>query len=115
VNRSVLSGGAVAATGGADVMKDNDLREKFYLQQREAEELRHQLSADSKFLLEHNLMDYSLLVGIQKEVTYQPLAHGREGGDGQVRGYDAAATLPVAKKYHLHAIIVMNRALAEIV
>ena len=50
-------------------MKDLDLREKLYLSQEDADALVEQLKADTKFLLDNNIMDYSLLLGIQKGVN----------------------------------------------
>ena len=52
-------------------MKDNDLREKMYLQRRERIALIEQIENDSKFLCDRNIMDYSLLLGIEKGVNHQ--------------------------------------------
>ena len=65
VNRTVLKEG-VELTPGM-VLKDNDLTQRnrrLYLPRSVALILLMQLSADSQWLMEHDVMDYSLLLGV---------------------------------------------------
>lgn len=48
------------------VRKDNDLTEQFHIGPQYATKLLAQLLADTKLLKDHNIMDYSLLVGVHR-------------------------------------------------
>ena len=49
-------------------MKDNDLNEKLFINMQERRGLLEQLRKDCDFLEGHNIMDYSLLLGIEKGI-----------------------------------------------
>ena len=53
-------------------MKDNDLRENVHLSADDRKVVLDYLEKDSKFLAEQQVMDYSLLLGIQKGVQPVP-------------------------------------------
>lgn len=65
-----LKGSTLGRSSGEDVpkgslLKDLDIKRKFHLPDPEvAERFLEQLQADSQFLAQHNVMDYSLLVGV---------------------------------------------------
>lgn len=65
-----LKGSTLGRSSGEDVpkgslLKDLDIKRKFHLPDAAVEErFLEQLQADSQFLAQHNVMDYSLLVGI---------------------------------------------------
>ena len=50
-------------------MKDNDLQEPMYLSHDDQEQLSSQIEKDSAFLQRHNIMDYSLLLGVRKGIS----------------------------------------------
>jgi hypothetical protein len=75
VNRSVLAGLGNENTCGV-TMKDNDLREKLYLTAENADHLTEMLRHDTEFLKEHNIMDYSVLLGIRRGL--QPTSGGTQ-------------------------------------
>ena len=47
-------------------MKDNDLNEKLFINMQERKSLLDQLRKDCDFLKNNSIMDYSLLLGIEK-------------------------------------------------
>jgi len=55
---------AKAKKSGRPLFKDNDLKKNILLQGKKKLKLFNQLVADSKWMCEHNIMDYSLLVGV---------------------------------------------------
>eukprot|EP00668_Euglena_longa_P016611 GGOE01020892.1.p1 GENE.GGOE01020892.1~~GGOE01020892.1.p1 ORF type:complete len:628 (-),score=116.38 GGOE01020892.1:334-2217(-) len=57
------------------VWKDKDLERFFFLPQLANDRFRKQLSADVAFLGAHNIMDYSLLIGVRERLDCE-----REGG-----------------------------------
>jgi hypothetical protein len=65
-NSSVLNNGANASADERHTMKDNDLREKLYVVQDDAKWFEKQLNEDTMFLRHNGIMDYSLLLGMQK-------------------------------------------------
>ncbi len=52
-----------------ETQKDLDLQEPLYLRAQDKQKLTQQLEADSRFLSTHNIMDYSLLLGIKKGIS----------------------------------------------
>ncbi|XP_049850670.1 uncharacterized protein LOC126323721 [Schistocerca gregaria] len=52
-----------------DILKDLDIRRKFYFEEGMRKTFLKQLQLDATFLAEHNVMDYSLLVGIYYDST----------------------------------------------
>jgi hypothetical protein len=50
-------------------MKDNDLREKIFLNPDDKDKMLDNMTRDADFLLAQNIMDYSLLVGIEKGIS----------------------------------------------
>ena len=50
-------------------MKDNDLQEPLYLSHEDQEQLYDQIVKDSVFLQCHDIMDYSLLLGVRKGIS----------------------------------------------
>lgn len=105
VNRSVLQSGQ---TETRETRKDNDLREKFYLSEAEEKKLNEQLVNDSKFLCDNGLMDYSLLVGVRKTHTAMHATAGDGATSDGRSGFTAAATLPVANKYYMGIIDILQ-------
>jgi 1-phosphatidylinositol-4-phosphate 5-kinase len=68
------------------ILKDNDLFNKFQISSERAIKLSTQMQLDSHFLEQHNIMDYSLLVGIHNEqvaVTWQSLDTNYEPIEGE--------------------------------
>lgn len=65
-----LKGSTLGRSSGEDVpkgslLKDLDIKRKFHLPDSDVEQrFLEQLHADSQFLAQHNVMDYSLLVGV---------------------------------------------------
>lgn len=65
-----LKGSTLGRSSGEDVpkgslLKDLDIKRKFHLPDPDVEQrFLEQLQADSQFLAQHNVMDYSLLVGV---------------------------------------------------
>jgi hypothetical protein len=57
--------GSGASAPKIPLYKDNDLQQKFLLPKEAILNLRSQMKKDSQFLASHNLMDYSLLVGVK--------------------------------------------------
>merc|ERR1711939_1210141 len=68
VNRSTVPQGDGRKKG---TMKDNDLHEKLYLKRPERDALIKTIRSDTQFLRGFNIMDYSLLLGIEKGVNDQ--------------------------------------------
>ena len=68
VNRSTVPQGDGRKKG---TMKDNDLHEKLYLKRPERDALIETIRSDTEFLRGFNIMDYSLLLGIEKGVNDQ--------------------------------------------
>ena len=106
VNRSVLQSGEAETTD--KTLKDNDLREKFYLMEAEEDAMVRQLANDTDFLSRNGLMDYSLLVGVHKGECAMNALDGSAEGDGRT-GFMAAATLPVARKYYFGLIDILQK------
>ena len=69
VNRSTLQRGDANAGKKKHTMKDNDLREKVYLNDQQRELFVQTVKDDAKFLCDRGIMDYSLLLGIEKGVS----------------------------------------------
>ena len=69
-------------------LKDNDLNEKIYLPDDWMELLKRQMDLDSKFLRDHQIMDYSLLLGVNERsfnLTEQDRQLPAAGEAGQYR------------------------------
>eukprot|EP01122_Echinamoeba_exundans_P011050 TRINITY_DN4269_c0_g3_i1.p1 TRINITY_DN4269_c0_g3~~TRINITY_DN4269_c0_g3_i1.p1 ORF type:complete len:795 (+),score=203.61 TRINITY_DN4269_c0_g3_i1:107-2491(+) len=72
-----LKGSTVGRTVGVEpekvksgsILKDLDIKRKIYLPDNVFEPFLDQLKRDAQFLAEHNVMDYSLLVGMSKDGT----------------------------------------------
>jgi 1-phosphatidylinositol-4-phosphate 5-kinase len=70
-----LKGSTVGRTVGVEpekvksgsILKDLDIKRKIYLPDNIFEPFLDQLKRDAQFLAEHNVMDYSLLVGMSKD------------------------------------------------
>lgn len=60
-------------------MKDNDLREKIFLNPDDKDKMLDNMTRDADFLLAQNIMDYSLLVGIEKGIYIHNGAPGPAG------------------------------------
>jgi len=76
-----LKGSSVGrdAKPGQAVLKDNDLRRSLpenalALRPKQRLDVRHQLESDSDFMRDHNIMDYSMLVGVH----HVPAFEGRQ-------------------------------------
>lgn len=77
VGRRVLKGGGVPTS--SKTLKDLDLQQKIYVGSENKALLMEQLERDIRFLAKHNIMDYSLLLGIhnhRKEQNYRSLTTG---------------------------------------
>lgn len=62
-----LKGSTVGRTnveGKGSILKDLDIKRKFYMKSDIKQKFLEQLEKDAQFLAQHNIMDYSLLVGI---------------------------------------------------
>lgn len=59
------------------VWKDNQLRRTFKLGKQQRDALLHSINGDAAFLSENNMMDYSLLVGVQEKED-ERLSHSHE-------------------------------------
>lgn len=77
IGRRVLKGGKTASS--SMTLKDLDLQQKIYVGSDNKDQLMKQLKKDVNFLAEHNIMDYSLLLGIhdhRREQNYRSLTTG---------------------------------------
>jgi hypothetical protein len=68
--------------------KDNDLQELLHLSQEDKRQLTDQINSDSSFLMRHDIMDYSLLLGVKKGIS--PVMSD-EAQSATARDDDAAA------------------------
>ena len=88
-------------------MKDNDLRENVHLSTRDRDVVLKFLEKDSKFLEQQQVMDYSLLLGIQKGIRQTPTAPNRTsfGGAGSnFEQFAQAAALDGAETFYFGII-----------
>ena len=112
VNRSTLPSDHDDASHLADstTLKDLDLREKLYLSETDSNELIEQLKDDTDFLCRCNIMDYSLLLGIQKGVNSQ-MQNRLTGGfeQGPALGRLEAVASHSARRYYVGIIDILQR------
>ena len=66
-------------------MKDNDLREQIFLHPDDRMKLLLHLERDTDFLKRNNIMDYSLLVGIEKGTSPFHNVHDQDCGSTENR------------------------------
>jgi hypothetical protein len=80
------------------VLKDNDLNWKLRMEAVTSRDLTRQLKLDSEWLCGMGLMDYSLLLGVQRVAVHNTSNEGGKGGGGE-RGERARgrATVAMAK------------------
>ena len=101
-------GGASANPHGKQhsrhTMKDNDLREKMYLNEQQRERFIWNLEADSAFLCAKNIMDYSLLLGIEKG-----LHDVQQQGEDQDPLVMAASNAFTARSYYVGIIDILQK------
>lgn len=74
-----LKGSTVGRTnieGKGSILKDLDIKRKLYMRSDLKEKFLEQLEKDAQFLAQHNIMDYSLLVGI---------AYNNDGSDLEIK------------------------------
>lgn len=86
--------------------KDLDLREKLYLSRQDRDDLIKQLEEDTQFLQDHNIMDYSLLLGIQKGVQHHKF---RPGEQQAALGKLEAVAAHSAQKYYVGIIDILQQ------
>ena len=93
------------------VMKDNDLREKLYMNEAQEKELMGMLKKDSEFLRDFGIMDYSLLLGIRQGVTnkeeFATLNEEAQEGDALQGAYRPAA-VHSAQCYYMGIIDILQ-------
>jgi len=82
------------AKAGSSVLKDNDFHIPLELKKDDRDRVLKQLEADSKFLSSRNIMDYSLLVGVQN-FTYK--TYDEDVKASQEHGHTILEKLPAAR------------------
>ena len=76
VNRTTITKGPPAQSGAVGTLKDGDLHEHLYLPKDVRTEFIGQLEKDTAFLAKWNIMDYSLLLGVKRQLM--PLQGGEQ-------------------------------------
>lgn len=76
-----------------NVSKDNDLNFKLRLDHSTTRAVGDTIIADTNFLRDHGIMDYSLLLGIHRETYHLMVENNDENGDGIVSGGGASSEL----------------------
>jgi len=84
-------------------LMEGDLKSKIILEPGEAMRVMHNIKRDSKFLMKHGIMDYSLLMGVQNHRTPNPST----ATDAAERGL--RSRYMNSKTYHLGIIDILRK------
>lgn len=111
VNRSTMPSDAedAARLEESTTLKDLDLRETLYMSEDDKQDLVEQLRKDTKFLCDHNIMDYSLLLGIQKGLNPKKRLYTSAFDQQPQHGQLTAVAAHSAQSYYVGIIDILQQ------